>query len=220
MVYGSIRTPSWDGVSTPTPFQVAASWFAYSMPMLAAVTVNARPVQRGILIREALMCEKTYEPLDAGLVVEPQLDHTMNTRQVIENLTEDPNSQCYGCHYNYFNGLGFATGHFNALGKYQESEPMFTENCLGISDTPSLIESSGVTMSGNQLVSFSGGEELSGLLLDSGKLEECFARQFFRYSFRRTETEDEEEFIVDLGQQLYTGIPMDEVLSRWCIQNL
>ena len=55
-------------------------------------------------------------------------DHTMNTRQVIENLTEDPNSQCYGCHYNYFNGLGFATGHFNALGKCQESELMFTED--------------------------------------------------------------------------------------------
>ena len=211
-VYG---LPSWDGESQPTPFpEPQRAGLLTRMPMLAAVTINPRPVQRGIMIREALLCEKTYEPLDAGLVVEPQIDLSMNTREVIETLTEDPSSECYSCHFNFFNGLGFATGHFDAIGRYQEMEPMFDQSYLSLSPTSSSIDTSSQTMIDGQLHSFSGVEELNDLLLDSGKLEECFARQFVRYSLRRTETEAEEGFIVDLGQQLHDGLTMDEAFKK------
>ena len=147
--------------------------------------------------------------------MEPRLDHTMNTRRDRE-LNRRSKFPSMGV-TKYFNGLGFATGHFNALGKYQESEPMFTET-LGLSDTPSLIDSSGVTMIGNQLVSFSGVEELSGPL-DSGKLEECFARQFFRIVVVRKQ-KTRRSLLSILGCNSTLVYPWMSVLSRWCIQTL
>ena len=64
-----------------------------------------------------------------------------------------------------------------------------------------------------QLVSFSGVDELNELLLSSGKLEECFARQYVQYTLCRKETESEEAFIVDLGQQLYNGLTLEDAFK-------
>ena len=75
------------------------------------------------------------------------------------------------------------------------------------------IDTSGQALFDGQLVSFDGAQELNDILLNSGKMEECFARTYFRHTMKRGELPEDEGLIQEMATDLYSGYPIPEVFK-------
>ncbi|MEO5726352.1 MAG: DUF1588 domain-containing protein, partial [Byssovorax sp.] len=109
------------------------------------------------------------------------------TRGAVEQLTEKDGTACAGCHKVFINGLGFASEGFDALGRSRKEETIFDRD-TGAELAKLLIDTKSVPMvkAGDTTVS-TGVVDLNRILLDSGKPQACFAREYFRFTFAREE---------------------------------
>lgn len=82
-----------------------------------------RPIMRGVKIREELLCLDLGDPPPLEADPPPPANKTVYTTRELFHENTKP-SQCMSCHQ-YINPLGFALSHFNALGGYQQKEPIF-----------------------------------------------------------------------------------------------
>lgn len=162
----------WDGVATPPSFApgerpglLTRAWF------LASGAVSTRPIQRGVLIRRKLLCDDLAPPPANVAAMLPSPADGKTTRQAIEELTEQPGTSCAGCHASFINPLGFAFEGFDALGRSRTGQ-----------DTHSVPR-----ITPNDERASSGPAELIALMVQSGKLEACLARNYFRFTFGRNE---------------------------------
>jgi mono/diheme cytochrome c family protein len=180
-------------------------------------------VKRGLFIREALLCEEIPPPISCDVVIVPDLDPSMNTRQVIEAINEVDGTACANCHAPLINPFGHALGHFNGMGQYMEEEPLLiyedlendpyywnceVEECFDYSE----IDASDSAWFNGGEVSFDGPHEMNEILLGSGNMEECFARSFFRHAVREIETDADEALIQQLGESLFNGMTLEEFM--------
>ncbi len=120
------------------------------------------------------------------MVIAPDLDPELSTRQVVEALTEVEGTGCAGCHTTLMNPLGFATENFDSLGRLRKSQKLFDEegNSLGTveidtTSTPQVLR--------GDMTPSEGAQDLMTLLVDSGKPTACAVRHYFRFSFGRWE---------------------------------
>ena len=150
----------------------------------------------------------------------------MTVRQKVEELTEEPGTSCAGCHSTYINGFGHALGHFSSVGKYWEIEPMFHEGKYGAVHGPDLagkfryhlstedewapIDASGSGFINGQLVTVNGAHELADALVDSGRMEWCWSREYFRFAMGRIEWDTDANSIEDLAQSLRDGATLGD----------
>jgi hypothetical protein len=118
--------------------------------------------------------------------VAPRLRSDMTTREVVEELTEQPGSQCAGCHAGSINPLGFATEGFDALGRARSEQRLFSAQGEPAGSRPIDTASVPRVMAGDERRS-AGPGDLMALMLESGKLEACLARQYFRFTYGRFE---------------------------------
>ncbi len=120
------------------------------------------PTRRGLFMLQAFLCQTPLPP-PAG-IPDPigPIDPNLTTREKLELETADP--QCAGCH-TMFDPIGFALEHFDAIGRYRE-----TENGL-------VIDASGKFPDGT---SFDGARELGAALRRSATATECLLRNFYR----------------------------------------
>ena len=177
----------WDGRVTPPalprgerPGLLSRLWF------LASGSANTRPIRRGVFIRRYLLCDELAPPPANANAVVPPLRMDQTTRQVVEELTEQPNTVCASCHATVINPLGFAFEGFDALGRVRAEQRLFNDDGVEVGALP--IDTSTVpqVIAGDSRVS-NGHEELIRLMLESGKIEACLARQYFRFTFGRYE---------------------------------
>ena len=212
--------PGWDGQSAPVTLpESERAGLLTRLALLGHDTVNHRPIRRGLYIREALLCDPVPPPENCDVVKPPELDVYMTVREKVEAITEQEGTSCLGCHGNLINGFGHALSHFSSKGQYWEKERMFTDQTnsegeywwfLAEPEDWADIDASGTTFFNGEQVTINGAHELADVLAESGQMEWCWSREYFRFAVGRIETGADSEAIEDLANQLRGGSTLAE----------
>lgn len=179
--------PVWDGESEPPRFAPGTrAGLLTRAALLATGTPNTRPIMKGVFIRKRLLCDDIPPPPPNAANVPPPLSPELTTREVVEALTEQPESACASCHTYQINPLGFATENYDSLGRLREAQRLFSPSGEELGQKP--VDTRVVP----RIFPFdktpaNGPAELVEKILESGKGEACFARQYLRFSYGRPE---------------------------------
>lgn len=205
----------WDGDSPPVTLpQSQRVGMLTRLALLGHDSINARPIRRGLYIREALLCDPVPPPENCEVVKPPEIDVYMTTREKVEAITEQEGTTCAGCHSTLINGFGHALGHFSSKGQYWDKEHMFTDQqkadgtywyFLADESEWADIDTTGTTLMGGEFITVDGPQEVTDVLAASGKLEACWSREYFRFAIGRIEAPTDAVEIEALADQLRTG---------------
>lgn len=183
-IYG---TPIWDGTGEPPRFPEGerAGLFTRAA-LLATGTANTRPIMKGVFLRRAILCDTIAPPPNNAANMPPALSPEQTTREVVEALTESEGSGCAGCHATQINGLGFPSEGFDALGRVRTNQRLFdaegkvlVERAVDTETIPRVWIRDERPVHDMQ--------DLTARMLESGKIEACFARQYVRFALGREE---------------------------------
>ena len=180
----------WNGQDAPPPLPegqraglLSRAWF------LMSGSANTRPIVRGVFVRRQLLCDELAPPPSNVAAMPPELSAEQTTRQVVEELTEQPGTACASCHATFINPLGFAFEGFDALGRVRAHQRLFAEDGTEVGELA--IDTMSVPrVDAEDERTSTGPADLVRLLLNSGKLEACLARNYFRFTFGRFEDLD------------------------------
>lgn len=179
----------WDGTSAQPKLPAERTGILTRMAFLVSGSYTTHPIHRGATVRRRLLCEELEAPppaaLPPGSLVPPPPDPSQTTRQRFENKVL--NEPCASCH-RQMNPIGYVLEQYDAIGRYRTEERIFDDvsgaqlNVLPVSSVakPQIRRTDDGELST--------GPELSQKVADSGKVEACFARQYFRFTHRRFET--------------------------------
>jgi len=146
-----------------------------TLPVLLARMAKpdeSSPIYRGKFVREVLLCQQLPAP-PANIPKPPEVDPDVSTRERLRQHEVDPS--CKGCH-TMLDPIGFGFEHFDAIGRYRTS------------DGGDSVDASGELIGTRDIDgAFTGVAELGGRLASSAEVEECIARQWFRYAISRFE---------------------------------
>lgn len=187
---------AWDGSSKPPELEGRPGILTRAA-FLATGTANTRPIMKGVFIRENVLCDAIPPPLDNANAFPPELSPDLTTREVVEALTEgSANAGCATCHENLINPLGFATEGFDSLGRARTEQRLFDGD--GVSMGSKAVDTRAIPQVniGDQRV-VSGAAELMDAIASSGKIEGCFARHYFRFTFGRFENLTEDACVLE-----------------------
>ncbi len=185
----------------------------------AALLVNGstrtRPILKGHRVLEELRCQIVPPPPN-NVSQEVDLPPPYTTRTKVETLTEQPGSSCAGCH-EQFNGYGFATESYDALGRWRSEEIVYDQEGNELGRLP--VDARAEVLVGGELVTVSGGAELSQALATDPAVQDCFARHYFRFVHDRAEDLELDACLVDdLAAQIAEGQPLQQVLRSMALQ--
>jgi hypothetical protein len=136
---------------------------------------QSSPVHRGAFIRENVLCQMLPPPPENLVVVPPDPDPNLSTRERYAQHTADP--ACATCHQ-LIDPIGFGFEHYDAIGRYRTKDSGFPVDASG-----SIVETTDANGA------FVGVPELAQKLVQSQDVQQCVARQFFRFALGRIETE-------------------------------
>lgn len=147
--------------------------------MLSSGTHTENPILRAIHLRREVLCLPTPQPgnLPPNALAAPLPDATMTTRERYHAKTSV--QPCQGCHQ-VINPLGFALSRYDALGRYQTTEPAFDAawNLVGelpVSSTANLAGPLGLERT------VADGLELSAVVAQTPALRACITRNLSAY---------------------------------------
>ena len=205
-VYG---VAPWDGVSEPEDAP-GRSGLLTRPAYVATGSIGTRPIMKGVFIRKALLCDTIDPPPGNAAANPPPLSPESSTRQVVENLTQT--GVCAGCHQVSINPLGFATEGFDPLGRVRTEEVLFDVDGHPVGSAP--IDTTSVPgVDDGDTAPSTGPADLTRLIAQSDKLDACFARQYFRFTFARVEDIDKDGCALSGVQEaLESNAPLAEVL--------
>lgn len=212
------NTPTWDGKSVPPRFpQGERSGLVTRAALLATGSANTRPIMKGVLIRERLLCDKLGAPPANAFGKLPDLSGEKTTRELVQAVTEDPQSNCAGCHTTQINPLGFATEGFDSLGRVRTKQDLYDDQGKVIASKP--IDTTSIPRVWiNDKTPSSGPADLTSMLVDSGKVEACFAREWVRYAAAREESEATDGCELEtVRSTLEEGQSIKEALKRYAL---
>jgi hypothetical protein len=175
----------WDGAAPPPRLPEGRRPGLLTRALfLATGSANTRPIMKGVFLRRRLLCDAIPPPPAGVNAMPPELRPGMTTRQVVEELTEQPDSQCAGCHATRINPLGFAFEGFDALGRSRSAQRLFDTQGNLLGELP--VDTRSVPrVTSDDTRESSGPTDLVKLMLESGKLEACLARNYFRFTYGR-----------------------------------
>lgn len=210
----------WDGQSDPPVFPHAERAGLIARAALVATgSPNTRPIMKGVFIRKALLCDQIPPPPDNANAMPPELSPDATTREVVEALTEQEGTACAGCHANFINPLGYATESFDALGRFRTEQTLYDEDGNVTGTRP--IDSTSVPRidPGDDRPS-SGAPDLSRYLVESERVQACFARHYVRWTFGRAEDTDADGCMLNgLTSALVDDAPLHEVLRQIALRD-
>ena len=147
----------------------------------------------------------------------------MTVREKVEELTETPGTSCAGCHTTFINGFGHALNHFSSAGQYWEQERMFSDvrhpqkGSFLFETLPAdqwlPIDASATFFFDGAQVSVDGAHQATDLLVESGKLEQCWSREYFRFAMGRVEHASDLDTIDDFAQSLRDGATLGQTFK-------
>ena len=184
-LYGSAK---WDGKdSEPPRFPPGErAGLLTRAALLSTGTARTRPIMKGVFVRDRILCDSVPPPPANATTIPAELTSKMSTREVVEALTQQPKSTCASCHSTLINPLGFATENYDALGRIRSKEVLYSAEGKELGATA--VETNSVPrIWQHDKQASSGAGDLTALILDSGKAEACFARQYIRFAYGRRE---------------------------------
>ena len=152
---------------------------------------DTSPTQRGILIRERLMCQPIPPPPPEVNADEPPVSASANPCKE-ERYQVHRAGACASCHQ-LTDPLGFGLERYDASGRFRDHEPGRPE--CAIAGEGELGE----------LGSFRGPGELAELLVDGGDLESCVVQQVFRFAYGRLEASRGERDYIELMRRNFVA---------------
>ncbi len=129
------------------------------------------PVERGVFVRENIMCHDLPSVPPSIDTTPPVPDASLTTRQRFQRHSDDP--QCVDCH-RAIDPIGFGFERYDADGSYRQ-----TENGLPVDDSGQILGLT--TWFGPEVVDFRGPKELGRFFAEDDGATRCFARQVWRY---------------------------------------
>ncbi len=201
----------WDGVGDPPVLDDRAGLLTRAA-LLATGTVGTRPVMKGAFIRAAILCDPLPPPPpDAGDAPPP--DGQSTSRELIEALTEVEGTSCAGCHTGLLNPLGFATENFDGLGRSRTEEVFWDAAGNELGREPVDTRSQVQVVPGDPQPS-AGVDDLTEIILDSGRAQTCFAQNYIRFTFGRPHDQDADACVLEqLTLDMADGATMAQVLQ-------
>jgi hypothetical protein len=140
---------------------------------VAAATDGSNPVQRGRKVFERLLCGGLPPP--PNVVPQPKpASAGGTTRQRFEEHDRNP---CTGACHAVMDPIGYGFEHYDGVGKFRAMDNG------GVVDSTGSIELDGVKKP------FNDARELSQMLAGSTEVARCFATQWLRFAFKRTDTD-------------------------------
>jgi hypothetical protein len=137
-----------------------------------ANSVTSSPIHRGVFVQRTLLCTNIPPP---GQQVPPLPPNSAGktTREVVTEHTAADG--CAACHHTLINPVGFGLENFDAVGAWRD-----TENGKPVDASGSLVGTAK-----NQ--SFSTPPQMAKAIADAPESRGCYAKQWLRYSFGRSE---------------------------------
>ncbi len=209
-IYG---VPTWNGTSEPPRLPAQRAGLLTRGAFLATGTANTRPIMRGVFMRTGLLCETVPPPPAnaASTPINPSPGQT--TRQVIEQITQQKGTACAGCHTTLINPLGFVAENFDALGRYQTTQTFLDPGGKVQGSAP--IDAQTIPqVNPDDPRAATDMVQLTQYILESGKVEKCFAQEYFRYAFRRTADAADQRAVDEIAANTRGGKPLTEALKR------
>jgi hypothetical protein len=140
---------------------------------VTGATNGSHPVKRGRKIYERFLCgELPPPPNNVPPFKPPSAGGT--TRQRIEEHDRNP---CTGACHAIMDPVGFAFEHYDGIGKYRTM------------DNGGPVDSTGTIEMDGQKRPFTDALSLSQMLAGSPQVAQCFATQWVRFAFKRTDTD-------------------------------
>lgn len=132
---------------------------------------TSSPIHRGVFIVRNILGRSLEPPPDAVEPEPPEPGKVLTTRDRVAAQTSA--ATCQGCHA-AINGVGFSLEHFDAVGRYRDTE----------SDRPIDASGTSVDRDGHE-TSFSDARELAEFLADSPDCRTAFAEQLFHSAIKQ-----------------------------------
>jgi hypothetical protein len=189
-LYG--MTP-WDGASEPSRFASdQRSGLLTRAAFLLTGSHETNPVLRGAIVRRRILCEEIVPPAPAslppGALDPPEFSIDMTTRERYEEKTK--NEPCATCHAR-MNPIGFILERYDALGRYRTEERIL-DATTGDELAALAIDTTAVpNLTSTDTSSVSEAAQLMQKVADTGRVEECFARNYFRFTYGREEARED-----------------------------
>lgn len=184
----------WTGVGAGTgPTMRPDGWGVGLLAQGSLLAINAgnaftSPTQRGVLVRERLLCADMPPPPPVVGDLPPPTG-AQTTRQRYEQHTGNPS--CSGCHA-LMDPIGFAFEHLDATGKYRETENGFT------------IDTGGRIAGLDEEITVNGPVELATALASRPEPATCMAA-FMAASAYGLDHHDSQCLVSSLADQLARG---------------
>lgn len=200
------KTSVWDGTSAPPTFTEPQRVGLLTRIGLVAngSSDTTLPISRGIRVLSALTCQALPAPVMDQSNKAADLSGVLTTRERVQRITQMEGTSCVQCHQQLINPWGFVLEGFDALGRVRSSEVVRTDNGSVMGEKP--IDSAVVaSLSGMASRSMSSAAQAQQYVLESGHFERCFAKNYFRYAFGRTDVETDAAVIEAIRQQAASG---------------
>jgi len=166
-----------------------------------ASSVNPDPIHRGKFVAERLAC--LHMPAPPNNIPPLPVVEGQTNRQAIEELTEQPESTCIGCHGPLINPFGFPFEHYDAVAAFR-----MTDNGFPVDASSTVLLDGGTIDVANPF-------ELIDALATSPSVHECYARHWVEYAAGRPSTDADEPLIEHLGAaSMAEGLSVQELLLR------
>jgi len=153
-----------------------------------AYTTDTSPIHRGVFVLRRILCEAIPDPPGGiDLTLPETTDEIVTTRDQVEAHTAAP--VCSTCH-SLINPIGFAFENFDAVGAARESDngaPLNTAGSVELSE---------------ESLQFSGALDLISQLAESESVRSCYAKQWLRYAYARSEAVSDAQTLAALGEHL------------------
>jgi hypothetical protein len=208
------RTPAWSGAGEAPMFsEPQRAGLLTRAAFLSTGTSNTRPIIKGVFIRMGLLCDPIPAPPNNAAATPIPMLEMRTTRQVVEALTEADGTPCAGCHSSLINPLGFASENFDALGRARSVQRFFDASGRVVGEAPVNTRSTPL-VSGSDPRPTDDAVALTRMLVESSRLQACFARQYFRFTFGRLERPDGSDdcALSRIHDSALAGRPLAEVL--------
>lgn len=196
------NVPVWNGNDTPPTFPDADRvGLLTRVGFLANGSADTTlPITRGYRVLAGLLCQRVPPPPDNTINPNADLSGLLSTRERLERLTEMAGTSCRACHAGSLNPWGFVMEGFDALGRVRTSEVIRDASGAQLGVRP--LNTSTTLVAGTMAPrTVSTAAQAQQYVLDSGLLEGCFAREYFRYTFARTDIAGDANLIGRLAGQ-------------------
>ena len=167
-----------------------------TQPALMAMLAHSDqsgPVQRGVFVREQILCIPVPPPPPNFNPVAPDPDPSLTTRERFKVHTAS--AACSACH-DLIDGTGFGFENYDQLGRYRSQE-----NGLPVDASGDMIATGETALDGT----FNGAEELSQRIAVSPRAQNCLASNWFRYAMGRVETAADACSVLDVQKKFVTS---------------